>query len=98
VCWTRSGRLNWSVAIVGVNDVSRALIASLKKECFPTARIFGVYGLTKLFAHCSATSSLDTRQALRIRLGLCFPQPDGYCERARFGQAEAAGAEAFGFA
>jgi Undecaprenyl-phosphate glucose phosphotransferase len=45
--WTRSGRLDRTVAIVGVNDVSRALIASLKKECFSTARIFGVYGLTK---------------------------------------------------
>ena len=45
--WTRSGRLNQTVAIVGVNDASRALIATLKKECFSTVRIFGVYGLTK---------------------------------------------------
>jgi hypothetical protein len=47
---------------------------------------------------CSATSRLDTRRALRKRLGLCFPRPQRYCQRARSGQAQAADAEAFGLA
>jgi hypothetical protein len=46
--------------------------------------------------HCSATSRLDTRRALRRRLGFCFPRPQGDCQRARSGQAQAADVEAFG--
>jgi DNA invertase Pin-like site-specific DNA recombinase len=47
---------------------------------------------------CYATSRLDTRQALRSRSGYASPRSDGYCQRAQFGQAQAAGAEAFGLA
>jgi oxalate decarboxylase len=50
------------------------------------------------YIKCSATSRLDTRRALRKRLGLCFPRPQRYCQRARSGQAQAADAEAFGLA
>jgi DNA invertase Pin-like site-specific DNA recombinase len=47
---------------------------------------------------CYATSRLDTRQALRSRSGYASPRSDGYCQRAQFGQAQAAVAEAFGLA
>src|SRR5208337_905398 len=46
---------------------------------------------------CSATNRLDTRQRLHRRLGLRF-RLDEECHRARFGQARAADAEAFGLA
>jgi hypothetical protein len=49
-------------------------------------------------ARCYATSRLDTRQALRSRSGYASPRSDGYCQRAQFGQAQAAVAEAFGLA
>jgi hypothetical protein len=51
------------------------------------------------FAALSVMPPVDwTRQALRSRSGYASPRSDGYCQRAQVGQAQAAGAEAFGLA
>jgi exopolysaccharide biosynthesis polyprenyl glycosylphosphotransferase len=45
--WSQAGSLNRTIAIVGVNDVSRKLIWKLRRDCPATAHIVGVYDMPK---------------------------------------------------